>query len=180
MLSKNAVALDRLQEESLARDACLTEIMEIEKQYHDRMDDFQQKFEERYPHNNRVKHKRRPNAELERSVMCPFPGCGRPYGKETALNLHLKRKHNGGSKTDREDTTRGLLQFYSEGKRMPHDQLLKLKNIPPCLIGEIQEKHGILISDASLRALEQDITKLNSHHEELIQVEMMQQKPKGA
>jgi hypothetical protein len=34
--------------------------------------------------------------------MCPYDKCRRIYGSDVSLNLHIKLKHNGGNKTDRE------------------------------------------------------------------------------
>jgi hypothetical protein len=40
--------------------------------------------------------------ELEREQPCPYERCGKQYASEGSLNLHIKEKHNGGNKTDRE------------------------------------------------------------------------------
>jgi hypothetical protein len=45
---------------------------------------------------------RRTAAEIERDFICPYPECGKLYGSEGSLNLHIKIKHNGGNKTERE------------------------------------------------------------------------------
>ncbi len=45
---------------------------------------------------------RRTAAEIERDYICPYPECGKLYGSEGSLNLHIKIKHNGGNKTERE------------------------------------------------------------------------------
>lgn len=33
---------------------------------------------------------------------CPYENCNKLYGSEVSLNLHIKLKHKGGNKTDRE------------------------------------------------------------------------------
>lgn len=33
---------------------------------------------------------------------CPYEDCKKTYGSEVSLNLHIKLKHNGGNKTERE------------------------------------------------------------------------------
>ena len=53
--------------------------------------------------------KRKTMAELERNQECPYVGCGKYYASEGSLNLHIKRKHNGGNKTDREKIAKSLL-----------------------------------------------------------------------
>lgn len=59
----------------------------------------------------RKKHMRRTAAEIEREfivrflifiIKCPYNECGKFYGSEGSLNLHIKIKHNGGNKTERE------------------------------------------------------------------------------
>lgn len=60
----------------------------------------------------RKKHLRRTAAEIERDfivsillvkkLQCPYSECGKFYGSEGSLNLHIKIKHNGGNKTERE------------------------------------------------------------------------------
>ncbi len=37
-------------------------------------------------------------------LQCPYADCGKIYGSEGSLNLHIKIKHNGGNKTEREKT----------------------------------------------------------------------------
>jgi hypothetical protein len=38
----------------------------------------------------------------EGSYECSYPGCGRNYGSSVSMNLHIKVKHNGGTKKERE------------------------------------------------------------------------------
>ena len=33
---------------------------------------------------------------------CPYPNCGKRYATEVSMNLHIKLKHKGGNKTERE------------------------------------------------------------------------------
>lgn len=40
--------------------------------------------------------------EIVKSFKCPYGGCEKVYGSEGSLNLHMKIKHNAGSKTERE------------------------------------------------------------------------------
>jgi hypothetical protein len=40
--------------------------------------------------------------EIEKSFECPYERCYRVYGSDVSLNLHIKLKHGGGNKTDRE------------------------------------------------------------------------------
>jgi hypothetical protein len=50
---------------------------------------------------NRKKN-RRPNVYIEKNYNCPYERCYKVYGSDVSLNLHIKLKHNGGNKTDRE------------------------------------------------------------------------------
>ena len=36
---------------------------------------------------------------IEKVYECPFDKCGRTYGSDVSLNLHMKLKHNSGTKT---------------------------------------------------------------------------------
>lgn len=44
---------------------------------------------------------RRKNNELNKKHKCPYKNCEKYYGSDVSLNLHIKIKHNGGSKTQR-------------------------------------------------------------------------------
>ncbi|EGR30875.1 zinc c2h2 type family protein, putative [Ichthyophthirius multifiliis] len=48
------------------------------------------------------KKNRRTSNEIEKSQICPYVECSKLYGSEVSLNLHIKLKHNGGNKTERE------------------------------------------------------------------------------
>lgn len=50
----------------------------------------------------RKKHIRRTAKEISKNEVCPYDGCDKKYGSEGSLNLHMKLKHAGGNKTDRE------------------------------------------------------------------------------
>lgn len=39
---------------------------------------------------------------IEKVYECPFEKCGRTYGSDVSLNLHMKLKHDSGTKTERE------------------------------------------------------------------------------
>ena len=60
-----------------------------------------------YKLKNRKKN-RRLAVEIEKKFECPYEKCYKFYGSDVSLNLHIKLKHNGGNKTDREK----LAVFY--------------------------------------------------------------------
>lgn len=41
--------------------------------------------------------------------MCPYENCQKGYGSDVSLNLHIKIKHNGGSKTEREKLAKAIM-----------------------------------------------------------------------
>ena len=87
--------------------------------------------------NGRKIHKRKTMAELERDITCPYDGCGKIYASEGSLNLHIKRKHNGGNKTDREKIAKSLIYYKTKGVRV-QDQLDV--NLPPGIIKKVAEE----------------------------------------
>ena len=62
----------------------------------------------------RKKHARRSAHEIEREFVCPYQGCDKFFGSEGSQNLHIKIKHNGGTKTDREKLAKMIVQAYAE------------------------------------------------------------------
>ncbi len=56
----------------------------------------------------RKKHFRRCANEIAKGFTCPYSECEKIYGSEGSLNLHMKLKHNAGSKTAREKLAKTL------------------------------------------------------------------------
>lgn len=46
--------------------------------------------------------KRRNEGELDKCFKCPYEQCTKQYASDLALNLHMKNKHRGGTKKDRD------------------------------------------------------------------------------
>lgn len=81
--------------------------------------------------NKRKKHLRRTANEIDRSYICPYEGCGKFFGSEGSQNLHIKIKHNGGSKTDREKLAKVLVKAYAN-KTMSNEIIDSVDlNLPP-------------------------------------------------
>jgi hypothetical protein len=78
----------------------------------------------------RKKHVRRIAADIERGFQCPYEDCEKIYGSEGSLNLHIKIKHNGGNKTDREKLAKALVLAHANGSLNKELELLNL-NLPP-------------------------------------------------
>ena len=65
------------------------------------------------------------------------------YGSEGSLNLHIKIKHNGGNKTDRERLAKSLVEAHLNGEVGDKIELVDL-NLPPGTLTKIAEKRGVL------------------------------------
>jgi hypothetical protein len=59
--------------------------------------------------------------------------CSKIYGSEGSLNLHIKLKHNGGNKTDREKIAKSLVYAKATGINLPTELTTQL-NLPPGII----------------------------------------------
>ena len=59
--------------------------------------------------------------------------CSKIYGSEGSLNLHIKLKHNGGNKTDREKIAKSLVYAKATGINLPTELTMQL-NLPPGII----------------------------------------------
>lgn len=79
----------------------LSQIDEIVKQKQYRILDYYQE-ESVDGQNSRKKHNRRTAKEIAKDFNCPYQSWDKKYGSEGSLNLHMKLKHDGGNKTDRE------------------------------------------------------------------------------
>ena len=77
---------------------------------------------------------RRTAQEIDRTFICPYDGCSKFFGSEGSQNLHIKIKHNGGSKTDREKLARILVKAYAN-QEMSNEIIDSVDlNLPPGVI----------------------------------------------
>lgn len=108
--------------------------------------------------NGRKIHKRKTMAELERDYACPYESCGKTYASEGSLNLHIKRKHNGGNKTDREKIAKSLLYYKAKGYRVAEQLDL---NLPPGIIKKVAEQvestNNLTVTEDVIKTLEDRI-----------------------
>ena len=93
-------------------------------------------FIERYK-SGRKKHLRRCANEIAKSFKCPYADCEKVYGSEGSLNLHMKIKHNAGSKTEREKAARQIIQATKEGQTVKCHMNI---NLPPGLIEKASQQ----------------------------------------
>ena len=69
----------------------------------------------------RKRHFRRCNNEIKKGYTCPYSTCGKNYGSEGSLNLHMKIKHQAGSKTEREKYAREIVLIIRSGHELNAD-----------------------------------------------------------
>ena len=72
---------------------------------------------------------------MTRSFICPYQSCQKVYGSEGSLNLHIKIKHNGGNKTDREKLAKSLIVAHMKGAIYSVIDAIDL-NLPPGTISK--------------------------------------------
>lgn len=65
--------------------------------------------------------------------MCPYANCQKLYGSEGSLNLHIKIKHNGGNKTDREKIAKSIVIAKVNGIQLVDEIKMNLNLPPGCL-----------------------------------------------
>jgi len=124
--------------------------------------------------NGRKIHERKTNSELEKNEVCPYDGCDKTYACEGSLNLHIKTKHNGGNKTDRERLAKALVIRKTKGYVIP-DKLDV--NLPPCIVQkaaeQIQQLNNIKIDHNDLKFLEKKLQEHNRINEERMKREAL-------
>ena len=91
----------------------LREILQIEEYYNDE-ENLARATRERYL-SGRKKHNRRCSNEIQHVFECPYAKCSKSYGSEGSLNLHIKNKHNGGNKTDRDKIAKSIVIAQANG-----------------------------------------------------------------
>ncbi|KAL4426626.1 hypothetical protein ABPG74_003089 [Tetrahymena malaccensis] len=84
---------------------------------------------------NRPKKLRRCAADIEKNYECPYEECKKAYGSEVSLNLHIKIKHNGGNKTEREKLAKQMFLAKINGKQVPEASL----NLPPGFLEQYKD-----------------------------------------
>jgi len=94
--------------------------------------------------NKRKKHLRRTAQEIDRTFICPYEGCCKFFGSEGSQNLHIKIKHNGGSKTDRERLAKTLVHAFAK-QTMTNEIIDSVDiNLPPGVLTKMAQKEGLI------------------------------------
>jgi hypothetical protein len=133
---ENQVLLEQLKKKSEERNEHIRDIIRMSASQ------CSQSATEEKQQNGRKKHLRRTAKEIQKSEICPYPECGKYYGSEGSLNLHMKLKHEGGNKTDREKLAKSLVLSYTNSKPYPQISL----NLPPGALDEEAKKMNIELS----------------------------------
>lgn len=98
----------------------------------------------RWYSSGRKRHFRRCNNEIQKTFECPYSICGKTYGSEGSLNLHMKTKHAAGSKTDREKFAREVILAVRAGHEISDEQLERMRTLPPGLLEQSASEIGFL------------------------------------
>ena len=104
--------------------------------------DFDDDEDDQRKNSNRKKHNRRTAKEINRQYICPYKNCQKVYGSEGSLNLHIKIKHNGGNKTDREKLAKTIIMAHMKGHLCQVIDQIDL-NLPPGTISKAAKKYGL-------------------------------------
>ena len=140
-----------LQEKFLQLCEERNKILESIIKYKTYYDDNNEKFYEEKA-NGRKKHNRRTALEIDRSYICPYSSCEKHYGSEGSLNLHVKIKHGGGNKTDREKVAKQLLICKLKQQAFPEVEI----NLPPGVLEEAAREAQISVSNEMLKEIYDD------------------------
>jgi len=89
------------------------------------------------------------------------------YGSEGSLNLHIKIKHNGGNKTDREKLAKTIIVAHMRGQLCQVIDQIDL-NLPPGTISKAAKKLG-LTGQVEQQVLQMIYEKLQSKQEHAIE-----------
>jgi len=69
--------------------------------------------------------------------LCPYTNCNKNYGTDVALNLHIKIKHNGGNKTERERAAVNNIYLVSYMLKLQRPELFLKNKFSTWLFGSI-------------------------------------------
>lgn len=161
MFLKNESLLQEMSSCAEDRDEILKSILRVEE-YYNRDDNLARTTRERYL-SGRKKHNRRCANEIPRGLACPYAMCTKSYASEGSLNLHIKIKHNGGNKTDREKIAKSIVYAKAKGIDISQDLNLQV-NLPPGSIQQAAEALNIELDQNNIDRLEDEIQKKNEEN----------------
>lgn len=73
------------------------------------------------------------------------------------MNLHIKIKHGGGNKTDREKIAKSIVFAKANGMNMSPESLVGDLNLPPGAVEKAAQAVGVKLDDESIKKLEADL-----------------------
>lgn len=111
-------------------------------------EDNTEKSVKEWKQNSRKKHMRRTAKEISKEFKWPYKW-GKHYGSEGSLNLHMKLKHAGGNKTDREKLAKALVIAQFRGEKLPEIDL----NLPSGAIEEAAKDLNIQFDEKVIKEL---------------------------
>jgi len=111
-----------------------------------------------------TKKKRRTANEIDKAFVCPYEGCNRNYGSDVSLNLHIKLKHGGGNKTEREKLAKLIIEAKLRGEELPEIAL----NLPPKFFESIDLDKLAKLKDKKKGKSKEEITKDTHDLKELL------------
>lgn len=147
------------------------------EEFYDDTENLERNSRERYI-SGRKKHHRRCANEIKRQLNCPYPHCNKLYGSEGSLNLHIKIKHNGGNKTDREKIAKSIVIAKVNGMELADEIKMNL-NLPPGSLEKAASMLNVPIDPVSLNKLEKNVLKCNEETEKQRKKEIMKTKDKN-
>ena len=84
------------------------------------------------------------------------------------MNLHIKIKHNGGNKTDREKLAKSLIVAHMQGNISKEVDTIDL-NLPPGTLSKAAKKAGLIGQVSEEEVLKQIYVKLQSKQQTAMQ-----------
>ena len=173
----NEQLMSRIFAEASERDSLLTNTIQIEQFYNDQ-ESIAKAIGEKYP-NGRKKHVRRKHDEIKRHLDCPYAKCNKVYASEGSLNLHIKLKHNGGNKTDREKIAKSIVYAKANGMELSQNLAINV-NLPPGSIESAANSLGVDIDNKEIDHLESEVMRSNEETRIKMKEEELRQKKKNA
>ncbi len=73
------------------------------------------------------------------------------------MNLHIKIKHGGGNKTDREKIAKSIVFAKANGIGVSAESLLGELNLPPGAVEKAAQQVGVKLDDDAIKKLEADL-----------------------
>ncbi|KAM3138349.1 hypothetical protein pb186bvf_009625 [Paramecium bursaria] len=118
----------------------------------DEIDNLQSELQQALSQRHKKKN-RRTAVQIEKSYECPYEKCNKQYGSDVSLNLHIKLKHDGGNKTDREKFAKMIIEAQENGEQIPD---LNIK-FPP---GYLEVFYIFFMDQQFQKQLQQDKKKI--------------------